>query len=215
MPIVNFDQIIVKIANAPKVKNEVLSQVKSRIELAKDKMIEDFDNNKITQEIEAGESTNNSSGLLPGLQRGGNLFSFIGFNQGDNPIEIIRNILNNSAKLRSENSRYVRFIGKGLIQFAFTVQVPSLEELYEKTQYPGDTRKGSWLEGITTGLYGLQSYLYDDDGNFEEYDSRSSTGLQAKTKNKKLIIVRKNEAKKDAYITKIIDNFQKQLRKNV
>jgi|ERR1041384_1487732 hypothetical protein len=211
MPVTyNLQSITAKLANAPKVKKEALSIVKKNIETAKNEMLEAFDNHKVTKEIEAGESTNNSSGLLYGY---GNLFSFIGFNEGDEPIELVRNILKLNTGLKSDSDKFVRFSGGGTIIFGFDVKIPSKDELYEKTEYPGENRAGSWLEGIERGLYGLKSYLYDDTGKFEEYDSRSTTGLQAKS-GQKVIIVRKGDARTIKYITEILKVLENSLKKN-
>lgn len=207
---INIESITRKIAIAPKVKSVVLADVKDRIDTAKIKMLNTFNNHKVTKEIEGGESTNNSSRLLYGY---GNLFSFIGFNQGDNPIELVRSLLKQHTNLRHEKASYSKLIGKGIIEFGFLVETPSLEELYSNTEYPDPkTRPGSWLEGISKGLYGLKSYLYNDDGSFEEYDSRSTTGLQAKS-GQKLIIVRKGDARTIKYIEEIIKNLERDIRK--
>ena len=207
---INLESITRKISIAPKVKAVVLASVKKNVETAKEKMLQSFDNHKVTKEIEDGESTNNSSRLLYGY---GNLFSFIGFNQGDEPIELVRNILKQHTKLRYETARYSKFIGKGIIQFGFLVETPNLDELYSKTEYPDPkTRSGSWLEGLESGLYGLQSYLYNDDGSFEEYNSRSTTGLQAKN-GQKIIIVRKGDARSIKYMSLILKELQANLVK--
>ena len=54
-----------------------------KFERAKDEMIKDFLSLKVTQEIAGGPGALNMSGTLGGY---GNLFSFIGFDMGDNPM---------------------------------------------------------------------------------------------------------------------------------
>lgn len=215
---VDYQAILIKVAKSDKLRVESLKLVDSIIKKEKQILLNDFDSHKITKEIDDGPSTNNSSGLLPGLQRGGNLFSFIGFEQGSDPLAIIRKIL--STRIAIGNNRrllFTRFARKNTIEIGVEIQYPSLDELYEATPYPDEYRDGSWLEGISKGLTGLQSYIYDDDGNFEEYGSRSSTGLQAKTKGGKLItVIRDKEAKSDkTYITKMLGDLAKRLRAGV
>ncbi len=209
----NLQSISYKVVNAPKVKNFVLKQAKKEVDKAKKDMLKAFDNHKVTKEIEDGESTNNSSGLLKGY---GNLFSFIGFPQGEEPLAVIRTILEEQTKL-DEYASSVKFVKGGLNQFTFDVEYPNLKELYDLTPYPDGKRQGSWLEGIEEGLYGFQSYLYDDNENFDTDVSRSTTGLQAKISKGDskgaLIIVRKADAKKTDYMSKILDNFKKALKR--
>ena len=54
------------------------------------KLMSEFENHPVTQEIEAGPGTSNISGTLNGY---GDLFSYIGFDAGDNPIMAIKIIL--------------------------------------------------------------------------------------------------------------------------
>jgi len=208
MATVNLDSIVAKLSKATKVKQAAFIAAKRQVSMSTEKMLKDFDSHKVTKEIEDGESTNNSSNLLYGY---GNLFSFIGFNEGDDPIGLVRNILRNT-KLMNKSATNGSPYGKGKILFRYLVKIPSLQELYEKTEYPGETRSGSWLEGIESGLYGLRSYLYNDDGSFEEYGSRSGTGLQAKA-GQKVVIIRKGEARSIKYITQILKDFARSLNK--
>jgi len=54
-------------------------------------MISEFLNHPITVEIKTGPYAENISGTLNGY---GNLFSFIGFSDGDDPINPIEGLLN-------------------------------------------------------------------------------------------------------------------------
>ena len=79
------------IANSPKVKSLAYKKAYGIFENAKRAMLNQFDRSLITQEIESGPKAANISGTLDGY---GNLFSFIGFYESDNPIEKLRNLLN-------------------------------------------------------------------------------------------------------------------------
>jgi hypothetical protein len=65
------------------IKSMIYPVVEAKINAAQKEMIEEFQNHPVTREISAGENASNSSGLLGGY---GNLFSFIGFDQGSDPI---------------------------------------------------------------------------------------------------------------------------------
>ena len=64
--------------------------IKSSFLKKKSQMIADFLNHPVTQEIKGGIGATNISGTLGGVT---NLFSFIGFEQGDDPITPIVEML--------------------------------------------------------------------------------------------------------------------------
>ena len=68
-------------------KNSFEAKVLSSFEKVKSEMIEEFLDHKVTQEIIAGPTADNISGTLGGY---GNLFSYIGFNEGDEPRRLAR-----------------------------------------------------------------------------------------------------------------------------
>lgn len=125
-------------------------------------MIREFENHPVTREIDSGPKASNISKTLSR----GNLFSFIGFNAGDNPTEIIRRSLHNTRLVVSKGSR-------GAFNFDFSL--PSMEELFDLTPLPWATGR-SWLKGIEQGMSGLGRYLYSE--NLPT--SRSGTAIQIK-----------------------------------
>lgn len=157
-------------------------------------MINEFYEHPVTQEIAAGPTTDNSSGLLGGY---GNLFSFIGFEQGSDPTEIIADKLRQkirvSAKMTNPSGVYN-------IQFG----VPSKQALDKFAKIPWLKGRG-WLDGIEFGLAGLGQYLYDEEG-FDK--SLSGTGIQVK---KRLSGVR---MKRSQYMSQILNNFKKNILRN-
>ncbi len=72
----------------------VRSSINDEFEKIKQKYIEEFNNHPITQEIKGGISANNISGTLNGIT---NLYSFIGFDEGTDPIKPI-NLIQNKRK---------------------------------------------------------------------------------------------------------------------
>lgn len=160
----------------------------------KREMVEEFLNHPVTVEIKNGPYAENTSGTLEGY---GNLFSFIGFYEGDNPTDVIEGLLNLS------DIKFSKQTGDG---FLATIYLPSKEQIFAET--PFEWAKGrSWAEGIERGISGFGQYL-----NTEAANSNSGTGIQIETK------VRKGRYKKTQYISALLKKYLKkfqQLNKTV
>lgn len=154
-------------------------------------MVNEFETHPVSQEIAAGNDASNTSGLLGGY---GNLFSFIGFDAGENPIAPISRILKKRiySKIQRRNNNG---------SFNLTIFAPDKDEVYADAQvgWMGDR---SWADGIEKGIAGLNRFLYDEDG-FK--NSRSITGVQTKNS------IISSSAGRTPYISSIINNFKKRL----
>jgi hypothetical protein len=149
----------------------------------KSEMVEEFLNHPITVEIKAGPHAENTSGTLEGY---GNLFSFIGFDEGDNPTDVIEGLLNLSKIERGSDTK------DGLMM---RIYIPSKEQIFAET--PLNWAKGrSWAEGIERGISGFGQYL-----NTEAINSHSGTGIQIESK------VRKGKYKKTQYISALLKKY--------
>ena len=80
------------------IKRQILEKASKAIEKAKAQIIAEFDSHEVTKEIQAGPSASNSSNTLGGY---GNLFTFIGFDSGSDPITPIRSLLAKSISIKS------------------------------------------------------------------------------------------------------------------
>ena len=172
---------------------EVREYVLPIIEEAQQSLIKDFYNHSITKEIKAGPNASNSSGSLGGY---GNLFSFIGFNRGDNPTAAIEQILNEKLLVT------VRAISSGRFRISIS-NPPSKQEIFSVSQIPWASGS-SWAEGIEKGLSNLGSFLYRDKGISQ---SRSGTGIQIKNN------LRATSFKSQPYISKLVDEFYRNVTK--
>ena len=209
MPIINWAQIILKTVQTPKVKSITLARARSIVEEAQQAMIEEFDENPITQELE--DETKDGSDFLPGGY--GNLFSFIGFPAGSQPTEDIRKVLldGNTIQLNRASETTV-YSSNNNIKFVFRViNIPTILDVEAKTPYPSDKMEGSWVHGIEHGIFGFSSYLFDTEGI---NNSRSEIGIEAKTKNGTMILVRQAEYQARVYVSEILSNFIKNLKSN-
>jgi len=170
----------------------------NRIEAAfvkiKKEMVQEFLNHPVTVEIKNGPYAENTSGTLEGY---GNLFSFIGFYEGDNPTDVIEGLLNLS------KIEFSKQTGDG---FLATIYLPTKEKIFAET--PFEWAKGrSWAEGIERGISGFGQYL-----NTEAIKSNSGTGIQIETQ------VRKGKFKNTPYISALLKKYLKkfqQLNKTV
>ena len=168
---------------------EIRKYVLPIIEEARRDLIRDFANHPVTKEIEGGASSSNSSATLGGY---GNLFSFIGFERGDDPISSVKSILNNRLNVR------VRAVGRGRFRITM-MNAPSKEEIFAVTPIPWASGS-SWAEGIEKGISNLGSFLYRERGIST---SRSGTGIQIKN------TLRGSSFKTKPYISKMMDKFLK------
>ena len=137
--------------------------LKKRFEELKKEMINEFLSHPITKEILGGPGAPNISGTLRGY---GNLFSFIGFDKGDKPIDPIVKLLEQTVMNIS------RANPRGVINLNITI--PSSRDIFAVTPMPWATGL-SWAQRIEQGMSGFGEYL-----NKPSLSSRSSQGLQTK-----------------------------------
>lgn len=162
---------------------------KNKVEEAQKEMVQAFEEDLITKELEGGVGASNISGTLGGR---GNLFSFIGFEQGSDPTEVIRKLLTNKIKIQVKPQRR----GK----FKVEILAPTIEEIYKVTPIPWNPGR-SWVDGIQKGISGLGSYV-----PVTSPYSRSGKGLQTNQDKGGRFANR-------SYMTTILKKFDKDLRK--
>ena len=161
---------------------ELRKELAPKIEEAQKKLVRDFSSHAVTRELQSGPNAPNISGSLNGY---GNLFSFIGFDSGANPTDVIQTLL--SEKMR----------------FKVTVFVPTKEEVFAITPLPWASGS-SWAEGIEKGISNLGSYLYSSSGFGR---SNSSTGIQIKNSKKSVTF------KETPYISALFNGLKKSLQR--
>lgn len=157
-----------------------------KIEKMKKQMIQNFLSLPITKEILDGPEASNISGTLGGY---GNLFSFIGFSQGDRPIDPIIN------ELRKTTHRVVKFSANGRAKL--TIEMPSKQDIFKVTPLPWATGL-SWAQRMEIGLSGLGMYL-----NTSSPSSASGKGIQVDSP------VRGGKFSNQPYISAFLNKWQK------
>jgi hypothetical protein len=171
-------------------KVKLQTQVTKAFEKIKREMILEFMNHPVTREILGGPHATNESGTLNGY---GNLFSFIGFDNGTDPIQPILNLLHDS-KIQYSNTA-----DSGIM---FTIFIPSKQKIFAATPLPWASGR-SWSEAIERGLSGLGYYLNRQNLN----NSKSGTGIQVKSN------IRKGSKYKPVkYISALINEYTKKFQ---
>ena len=160
---INKKLIQKEIFNNKAIKKMVHDIVLKQVEKEKALFKEEFESHPVTQELEGGESASNVSGTLGGY---GNLFSFLGFNNGANPttpVKILIQKINLNRNVETKNNSFI-----------LKVNVPSKDEFGMISRLPWEGGR-SWLLDLERGISGLGAYLY---GRFTQ--SRSGSGIQSK-----------------------------------
>jgi len=172
------------------IRKEVYSLVEEYVEKNKQEMLNEYKNHPVTKEIENGPEASNISNTLAGQ---GNLFSYIGFEEGSNPTEAVKEILENSVKI--SNKPDISVNNKNL-KINFSVSGPTLEEIESVTPMPFEGGR-SWVRGIEKGISGFSYYI------FRKFikNSRSSTGIQSESE------VRSGSFKPTPYMKQILKKF--------
>ena len=127
----------------------IRNYVAPKLQKKQERLVKNFLTNKITIELKGGPTASNTSGILGGY---GNLFSFIGFDAGTDPTDIIEKIFEQKFRFRV---RRINKTGK----YKITFFIPSIEEIYGLTPMPWASGS-SWVDGIEKGMSNVGSYLY-------------------------------------------------------
>jgi len=158
------------------------------LQIQKD-FLEEFEKHPVTREIEAGPSSTNISKTLAGV---GNLFTYIGFSEGDTPIKPLRSVLE-FYKIRYHVGR--RFV-------TATFELPTKQQVFAATPMPWATGR-SWARGVERGISGLGKYLVKD---AKIAKSRSGIAIQTKSK------VRNGKFTNISYLSLMLNEYYKNVK---
>lgn len=165
------------------------STFKNKFEELKNEMIKEFLTHPVTIEIKNGASAANTSGTLGGVA---NLFVFIGFNENDDPITPILQILQKTKYRRTKEKKGAQ---------EFTVDLPEPKEIFSATPMPWANGR-SWAQGIEVGISGVGYLLRKNSSS-----SRSGAAIQLRKK------IRSGKFQNVPYISSIIKKYEKKFSK--
>ena len=182
-------QVLDQLHNDPAYTKYEEQIIDSKFNEIKSEILAEFNNHPVTREIEGGIGAQNYSGTLSDVT---NLFSFIGFEAGDEPVMPIRIML--------EKSRYRIYRSKKGGISTVTFFIPTAADIFAETPMPWATGR-SWAKGIESGISGLGYYLK------KARNSRSGLGIQSQTQVRPGFVYKNTK-----YISNIINNFNNKLK---
>ena len=169
------------------VRRDFEKEVRKEFKKIKDEMLKEFLTDSVTLELLEGAGATNISGTLGGVS---NLFAFIGFDLGEQPITPILQLLEGT------QINYKQEVRKTEIGVEFDVSLPTAQDIFAVTPLPWASGR-SWAEGIERGLSGL-GYLLRKSGG------RSGAAVQSRV-NK----VRSGRFQNRPYISALIRKYRK------
>lgn len=172
---------------ARKVATDAFKEIESQF-------MQEFESHPITREIEGGSNSSNISGTLNGY---GNLFGFIGFSQGSDPIAQLRTMLKSMMKM---NQRAKTTKGSNP-RVGFDVSVPDMKVIMSATPMPWENGR-SWVRGIERGISGFGYFMNTMDRRY----SRSGAGIQVDEK------LRPGSYTPTKYMSEMLRNLDKKFR---
>ena len=188
----DFKGVAKKVSNLRSFKKKALAAADEKFIRQKQKLIKEFDNHAVTKELKSGATSPNISRTLPGGY--GNLFSFIGFNEGTDPTDIVRDALGNTKMDRRGKKQTTN----NKITYRYFIDYPTLQELKQVTNMPWEAGL-SWLDRIEKGISGFGYYMNTAKRRF----SRSGRGVQVDRK------IRDGRYSPVSYYSAIINNFKR------
>jgi|TARA_R110000824_G_scaffold292245_1_gene480633 hypothetical protein len=171
-------------------KQEVKKAIKKEFEDIHKQFLDSFDSHPVTQEIKGGSSSANISKTLGGV---GNLFTYIGFESGSDPIKKLRELLDTYEIQYHRRKTHI-----------YTkIEVPTKEEVFAVTPMPWATGR-SWARGIERGISGLGQYLVKSN---RIRKSKSGHAIQIKGR------VRGGRFSNRSYISSLLNDYYKNIKK--
>jgi len=192
---ITIDQVTKKAFSNSKVfQNLAYGAVKKKADALKKKTMAEFEKHEVTKELERGTSGRNS--LLLGGR--GNFFGFLGFNQGERPVEIVRDTLERKIFLKSKRGR-LKKVSKTTFQWDFDINIPSKEDIYLVTPMAWSSK--SWVKGVEGGITNYTQTIFKD-------TKRSRSGIALQTQRNIGFIT----FSPTPYITALLDKLRRELK---
>lgn len=165
----------------------VYDAMEKEVQKIQAEIIQEFEQHPISKEIEEGISASNISNTLNGIT---NLYSFIGFDSGDRPLDAIRQELQKIKLKYNVGSRG---------ELIFTIDFPSAKDIFRVTPLPWAIGR-SWAQGIENGISGLGYYIK------QKKNSRSGLGVQSDKQIRTGV-----RFKNTKYISELINKYNKKI----
>lgn len=160
-----------KLIAAAKIIQRDKQIVMNTFEYAKESLMIEFLNHPVTKQIQAGpDSSSSGSDVLESISPVGNLFSFIGFDRGSDPIFPILERLKLINLEFKQNGEFLTITIKNY---------PLPQDIFDPSLTPMPRQEGrSWAKGIESGISGLNYFLFLREKTFK--NSASGHAIQLK-----------------------------------
>lgn len=162
-----------------RVKIETARRARAAFYPSRKEMLDDIDNHPVSQELKMGERAPNITGTLDGK---GNLFSFIGFRKGSDPVGDLKRVIEKAVSRGPTISQVKTNDG---IHYKVKVRFPRIKNIEQDpslslSNYANSEvhTNRSWVSAIYRGFSGFGNYLYQKIQGKEFRGSRSGTAVQ-------------------------------------
>lgn len=202
-----------KISRLPSLQNLATANAERRLSALKKKLESMVIKHPVSREVDEGPYAENSVAVISSHPEGGNLFSLVGFDSSDRPIDKLIDFLNSYIDIDNRMPRTRISRNKMVVNYSWDVSLPDNSDFDAEASlgYPDGYQSGSWVSGIENGIIGINSYLFDSSRDFPT--SRSGPAIQAKSKSGKLQNVGTRQQVRVPYMSKMIKEFARELRK--
>lgn len=208
-----LDKIVEQVYRSPKeqaAKNRALKQANIDVENAIEEMRQEFENHPVTKELDGGVTATNISRTLLGKKGPQNLYAFIGFRKGTDPLEPIRKMFADPELMRTK----VEFLRKDYqrgsltITYVFKVKKPIIpSSVLKQTAVPWG-EGWSWVEKIETDIPGFAYFL----SKFGEKTSRSGGGVQVDEDEEEPLRSSEFKPPRNGYLISIFKTFTQKVK---
>jgi len=170
-------------------------------EYTKESLLLEFLNHPVTKELQAGaDSSSSGSDVLSDISPVGNLFSFIGFDRGYDPIAPILERLKLIQLDFKQNGEFITIEIKNY---------PLPQEIFNPALTPMPRQQGrSWAKGIESGISGLNYFLFVRDKTFKKSASGHAIQLKDKVRGGKGIFFKGAKFNNAKYITNLLNKYK-------
>lgn len=163
--------------------------LEKKVDICYQDFLDNVENHPVSEEIKSGPVGGSN------FISKGNLFSFIGFESDEEPI-------NTLIKLLEYQKSKIKYVRKSKEKMLFSVAVPDKEFVFERTPMPW-AKGRSWVEGIERGISGFGFYLN------RPGSGRSEGGIQIKSK------INNGKFSNTPYLSSLINEYVRALKERV
>lgn len=198
---INYRQLRLEIdRQAPEaIYRKVKPLMQQEFDKRKRETMQALDEHEVSRELEEGPDATQSS--FVDTIKGGNLYSLLGFKAGEEPVEAVREALDETLRLNiSQTTREVRH---DTIVFKTPVRFLSLADLHKRiaAKLPLEWTSRSFTDLLERGITGFPRYLFDREREFKT--SRSGPAIETEHP------VRSGSTRPIRYVSEILATFKR------